>query len=67
MLRIDFLVSTSVAYTHLICIIVDLNVFPLVSPRDIFSINGLAIRVHEMTYGFGGPSEKMSVIINFLL
>jgi hypothetical protein len=24
-------------------------------------------RVHEIAYGFGGPSEKMSVLINFLL
>ena len=25
------------------------------------------IRVREIAYGFGGPSEKMSVLINFLL
>jgi len=24
-------------------------------------------RVHEIAYGFGGPSEKMSVLIHFLL
>lgn len=47
-----------VVYSPLICIIVNLNIFPLISPRDIFSINGLTIEVHEMAYGFCGPCEK---------
>ena len=25
------------------------------------------LRVHDVAYGFGDPSEKMSVLINFLL
>ena len=33
----------------------------------IFSAHIFDIRVHEIAYGFGGPSEKMSVVINFLL
>jgi hypothetical protein len=27
----------------------------------------LVVRVHKMIYGFGGPSKKMSVLINFQL
>ena len=33
----------------------------------IFSAHIFNIRVHEIAYGFGGPSEKMSIVVNFLL